>query len=218
MPPRIDEGINAQTELGTVGNRTTPHRKFLVDGTERATEEREREFLGAKRTDKRTENQFFLNVMETMFRILKSGRIIPGSVLGTWRLREIRVPAVSNCGDQFICVEISGQGVTPDICGKGRRQERDPSTIHVWRGGFPAFIDLFDETDFKGWARALWELVTVTRGRRGCVILRRKGVQPNALNLCKIIKFVVGNVEKTGVVMIGNDKTMRDRPVRTGVR
>ena len=43
-------------------------------------------------------------------------------------------------------------------------------------------------------------------------------MQPNALNLCKIIEFVVRNVEKTGVVKIRDDRTMRDRPVRTGVR
>ena len=60
--------------------------------------------------------------------------------------------------------------------------------------------------------------MTATRGRRGCVVLRRKGVQPNALDLSKIVEFVVGDIEKTGIIKIGNDKTRRDRPVRTGVR
>ena len=60
--------------------------------------------------------------------------------------------------------------------------------------------------------------MTATRGRRGCVILRRKGVQPNALNLCKIVEFVVGKIEETGVIKIGIGKARWDRPVRTGIR
>ena len=170
MPPRIDEGIDAKTELGTIGNRTTPFREFLVDGAEWTAKEREREVLWTKGTDKRTENHFFLNVMESVFRILESGRVVSSCVLGAWGFREIRVPAKSNRGDQLICVEVGRQSVTPDVSGKGRRQEGEPSTIHVWRGGCPAFVDLFDETRFERRTRTLRELVTGTRGRRSCVI------------------------------------------------
>ena len=89
MPPGIDEGINAEIELATVGDRTTPFRKLLVDGTERTAKKRKREFVRAKRTDEGTEDQFFLNVVQAMLRILESGRIVANCVFRTRRLREI---------------------------------------------------------------------------------------------------------------------------------
>ena len=48
MPPGIDEGINAEIELATIGDRTTPLRKLLVDGTERTAEKRKRELVRTK--------------------------------------------------------------------------------------------------------------------------------------------------------------------------
>ena len=89
MPPGIDEGINAEIELATVGDRTTPFRKLLVDGTERTAKKWKRDFVRAKRTDEGTENQFFLNVVQTMLRILESGRIVANCVFWTRRFREI---------------------------------------------------------------------------------------------------------------------------------
>ena len=51
MPPGIDEGINAKTKLRTVGDRTTPFGELFVDGAERTSEKRERNFVRTKRTD-----------------------------------------------------------------------------------------------------------------------------------------------------------------------
>ena len=89
MPPGVDEGINAEVELATIGDRTTPHRKLLVDGTERTMEKRKRDFVRAKRTDEGTEYQFFLNIVQTVLGILQSGRIVANCVFWTRRLREI---------------------------------------------------------------------------------------------------------------------------------
>ena len=88
MPSGIDIRINPETELGTVGDRATPDRKLFVNGSERTTEERKREILRTNGTDKRTENHFFLDVMETVLRILESGQIVSRCVFGTWGFRK----------------------------------------------------------------------------------------------------------------------------------
>lgn len=135
--------------MATVSDRTTPHGVSLVDGSKRTAEEWKRNFIREEGTDEGTEDQFFLDVVQTMLWVLESGRIVAGGVFRTRRFRKIRIPAIRNCGDQFICVEVRCKSEAPNLGWKRRRQEGNAGTVHVRRGSIPTFDDLIEETGLK---------------------------------------------------------------------
>ena len=167
----IDERIDPETQLATIGNRATPERKLLVDRPKRATEERKRELIRMKWTDKRPENQLFFNIVKTMFGILKSGRVVSLSVLGTGGLEEVDIPPERYCCHEFVSIEVRAKSKTPNLRRKGGIQQRDTGTIHIRFGSRLAFNNLVDKLFFVGWTRAPGELVTAACRRRWSILL-----------------------------------------------
>ena len=163
---RVDEGIDALTELAAVNNCPPNLRILLENGIEGAAISLERKLAFLEWADQRAELQFLVDIGLHVLFVQRCTLEIPPGILGSGSLGERHVAAVAEHIEDLGRVKIPLQGPLPFVNRKGGVGQRFPEAVHVRDEAclIQTSRNPINMISFDSRTRAAWELVALAGG------------------------------------------------------